>query len=84
MDRASAGDETRPLAWALGSAPVVPSVRTRGAPGAYDRELSKRRTAVERLFRRLQGFRRIFSRFETLAVVFLGFIVFALIVEAVR
>ena len=44
----------------------------------------KRRNEIERLFRRLKGFRRIFSRFEKLHVVFLGFIVFALIVDALR
>ena len=44
----------------------------------------KRRNEIERLFRRLKGFRRIFSRFEQLDVVFLGFIVFALIVDGLR
>ena len=44
----------------------------------------KRRNEIERLFRRLKGFRRIFSRFEKLDVVFLGFIVFALIVDGLR
>ena len=44
----------------------------------------KRRNEIERLFRRLKGFRRIFSRIEKLDVVFLGFIVFALIVDALR
>jgi len=39
---------------------------------------------VERLFRRLKGFRRIFSRFEKLDLIFLCFIPFALIVEALR
>ena len=39
---------------------------------------------IERLFRRLKGFRRIFSRFEKLDVLFLGFLNFALIVEALR
>ncbi|HTX42259.1 MAG TPA: IS5/IS1182 family transposase, partial [Acidobacteriaceae bacterium] len=39
---------------------------------------------IERLFRRLKGFRCIFSRFEKLDVVFLGFIYFALIVETLR
>ena len=29
----------------------------------YDREIYKRRNEIERLFRRLKGFRRIFSRF---------------------
>jgi hypothetical protein len=36
------------------------------------------------LFRRLKGFRRIFTRFEKLDVVFLAFLSFALIVEALR
>ena len=34
--------------------------------------------------RRLKGFRRIFSRFEKLDLVFLAFLCFALIVEALR
>ncbi len=46
--------------------------------------LCKKRNEIERLFRRLKGFRRIFSRFEKLDVVFLAFIHFALIVEALR
>ena len=63
---------------------MVPPLRTRVKPWEYDRELYKRRNEIERLFRRLKGFRRIFSRFEKLDVLFLGFIVFALIVDAVR
>jgi len=43
-----------------------------------------RRNEIERLFRRLKGFRRIFSRFEKLDVIFIGFIVFALIVDGLR
>ena len=63
---------------------MVPPLRTRLDPWEYDRELYKRRNEVERLFRRLKGFRRIFSRFEKLDVIFLGFIVFALIFDALR
>ena len=51
-------------------------------PWEYDRELYKRRNEVERLFRRLKGFRRIFSRFEKLDVIYLGFVTFVLIVDA--
>lgn len=47
----------------------------------YDRELYKRRNEVERLFRRLTAFRRIFSRVEKLDGMFIAFIHFALIVE---
>ena len=41
----------------------------------------KKCNEVERLFRRLKGFRRIFSRFEKLDVMFAGFICFALAVD---
>ena len=39
---------------------------------------------VKRLFRRQKGFRRIFSRFEKLDKIFLGFIHFSLVGEALR
>ena len=82
MDRAYQGDETRQLALDLGFTPVVPPVKTRTGPWDYDRELYKRRNEIERLFRRLKGYRRIFSRFEKLDVMFLGFIHFVLIFDA--
>ena len=62
----------------------MPPLKTRLDPWEYDREMYKRRNEVERLLRRLKGFRRIFSRFEKLDVIFLGFIVFALIFDALR
>ena len=43
-----------------------------------ERSTSKR-NEIERLFRRLKGFRRIFSRFEKLDGVFLAFLSFTLI-----
>jgi hypothetical protein len=39
---------------------------------------------IERLFRRLKGFRRIFSRFDKLDVMFMAFLCIALVVEALR
>ena len=84
MDRAYEDDQTRQLALDLGFLPVVPPKSTRLDPWEYDRELYKRRNEVERLFRRLKGFRRIFSRFEKLDVIFLGFVVFVLIIDALR
>ena len=82
MDKAYEGDETRQLALDLGFLPVVPPTSRRLAPWEYDREMYKRRNQIERLFRRLKGFRRIFSRFEKLDVMYLGFLNFALIIEA--
>jgi transposase len=84
MDRAYEGSETRQLALDLGFIPVVPPKTTRPSPWEYDREMYKRRNEVERLFRRLKGYRRIFSRFEKLDVMFVGFISFALIADGLR
>ena len=84
MDRAYEDNETRQLALDLGFVPCVPPKGNRVDPWEYDREMYKRRNEVERLFRRLKGFRRIFSRFEKLDVIFFGFIVFALIVDAIK
>ena len=84
MDRAYEGDETRQLALDLGFNPVVPPHPNRVSPWEYNRAMYKRRNEIERLFRRLKGFRRIFSRFEKLDVMFLAFLTFALIVDALR
>jgi transposase len=84
MDRAYEGNETRQLALDLGFIPVVPPVKTRIEPWEYDREMYKRRNEVERLFRRLKGYRRIFSRFEKLDLMFLGFISFVLVADGLR
>jgi transposase len=83
MDKAYEGNETRQLVLDLGMIPVVPPKSNRLDPWEYDRELYKKRSEVERFFRRLKGFRRI-SRFEKLDVVFLAFLNLVLIVEALR
>ena len=84
MDSAYAGNETRQLALDLGFIPVVPPLKTRIEPWEYDRAMYKRRNEVERLFRRLKGYRRIFSRFEKLDALFIGFINFVLIADGLR
>lgn len=84
MDRAYEGDKTRQLALDLGFIPVVPPKKNRVNAWEYNTEMYKRRNEVERLFRRLKGFRRIFSRFEKLDIMFIGFINFALIIEALK
>ncbi len=80
MDRAYEGNETRQLVLDLGLIPVVPPKSNRLQPWLYDREMYKKRNEVERLFRRLKGFRRIFSRFDKLDIIFTFFIHFALVV----
>ena len=84
MDRAYEGNETRQLALDLGLIPVVPPLSTRVQPWTYSKSWYRRRNEIERLFRRLKGFRRIFSRFDKLDVMFMAFLCFALVVEALR
>lgn len=84
MDRAYESDATRQLAVELGYVPVVPPKQNRRVPWEYDRILYKRRNEIERLFRRLKGFRRLFSRFEKLDVMFVAFITFAFIVDSFK
>ncbi len=82
MDRAYEGDKLRAAAKELGYNPVVPPKKNRVDPWAYDRELYKRRNEVERFFRRLKRFRRIFTRYDKLDIVFAGFILFAMILNS--
>ena len=84
LDRAYEGEATRQCVRDLGATPVVPPKSNRRGPWPYDRAKYKKRNEVERLFRRLKGFRHIFSRFDQLDVVFAFFIHFALIIEALR
>lgn len=84
MDRAYEGDKTRTYALELGYSPVVPPKSNRVDPWEYDRELYKQRNEIERFFRRLKAFRRVFTRYEKLDVLFLGFVVFALIIDALK
>lgn len=84
MDRAYEGNETRALAAELGFIAVVPPSRKRLDGWEYDKQLYKRRNEVERLFRRLKGFRRVFTRYGKLDVMFIGVITFALIIDGLR
>ena len=84
MDGAYEDNQTRQLAFDFGWIPVVPPRHNRLEPWELDRAIYRRRNEVERLFRRLKGFRRIFSRFDKLDLIFLGFLNFALIVDALR
>ncbi len=83
-DRAYEGDETRSLITDRGYTPVIPPKSNRKQPWDYNREIYKRRNEVERLFRRIKAYRRVFSRYDKLDTVFKGFITLVLIIEALR
>ena len=62
----------------------VPPRSNRRHPWDYNRPIYKRRNEVERLFRRLKGYRRVFTRYDKLDVMFLAFITLALIHDTLR
>ena len=84
MDRAYEDDYTRYIAQTLNFKPVVPPKKTRKNPWEYDVELYKRRNEIERFFRLIKGFRRIFSRFEKLDIMFIGLIQLALVFVSIK
>jgi transposase len=73
-DRAYEDDRTRLTARQLRFNPVVPPKRNRVRPRDYGTELYKRRNEAERLFRRLKGFRCVFTRYEKLYRMFAAFV----------
>lgn len=79
MDSAYEGDETRGLASLLGFKPIVPPNPRRREPWKLNKTLYRQRNTVERLIRRLKGFRRIFTRYDKLDVLFRSFVTCALI-----
>ena len=82
MDSAYEGNATQELAQQLGFVAVVPSNPKRRQPHKLDKALYRRRNEVERMFRRLKAWRRVFTRYDKNDVMFAAFITVALIAEA--
>jgi len=82
MDRAYEGDINQQLALDLYYTPVVPPKCNRKNPWVYDTTLYKLRNQIERLFRRVKRFRRVFTRYDKLDVMFTNFVFFAFIVDS--
>lgn len=73
MDRAYEGENVREAAMGKGFVPVVPPKKNRKVPWDYDEESYKRCNEIERYFLRLKRFRRIFTRYDKLNILFCGF-----------
>lgn len=82
MDRAYEDDATRSLAIEQGFIPVVPPKKNRKKPWEYDKEIYKCRNQVERFFLRIKRFRRVFTRYDKLDVMFIGNFTLAMIFDA--
>ena len=81
-DRAYEGDATRQLAWELGYIPTVLPRRHRKIQWDYGVELYGERNIVERLIRRLKGFRRVFTKYDKLDIMHLGYVTLPCIFES--
>lgn len=81
MDRAYEGNETRDKAFEYNFNPVVPPKSNRLEPWQYDEEVYKQRNQVERLFRRIKRFRRVFTRYDKTDIMYAAFITFSLIFD---
>ena len=84
MDKAYEGDECRATAKKCGMIPVVPPKSHRKEPWEYDEELYKGRNVVERNFRNIKQFRRVFARYDKLDKTYNAFIAFTNIIVFIR
>ncbi len=84
MDKAYEGDHCRNKAKCCGMEPMVPPKINRREPWSYDKELYKGRTMVERNFRNIKEFRRVFTRYDKLDETYNAFISFVNIVIFIR
>ena len=83
MDRGYEDNYTRYIAQTLNFKSIVPPKSNRRNPWNYDRGLCKKRNEIERLFRLIKGIRRVFTRFEKLEIMFIGFVQLALVYLAI-
>ena len=83
MDKAYEDEETRNLALKQGFIPIVPPKSNRKEPWEYDKEMYKNRNEVERFFLRIKRFRKVFTRYDKLDIIFIGFITIAMIFDKV-
>jgi len=84
MDKAYEGDATREKAFKCNFNPVVPPKSNRVDPWQYDKDTYKQRNQVERLFRRIKRFRRVFTRYDKTDIMYTAFITFALFFDLLK
>ena len=78
-DKAYDSDAFREAIVSAGGVAVIPPRKSRTDPRPYDEDLYKRRNIIERFFHRLKQYRRVATRYDKLAVRYLGFVQFAAI-----
>ena len=83
-EKAYEGDQCRARVVECGMTPVVPTKSNRREPWEHDEELYKGRNLVERNFRKIKEFWRVFTRHEKLDETYNAFIAFAKIMIFMR
>jgi transposase len=73
-DKAFDGDALRAGCLDRGIHAVIPDKANRVDPWPFDEAVYRERNRVERLFAKLEGFRRVATRYEKLKVTFLGMV----------
>lgn len=81
-DRAYEDKQTRTIMNEQGFIPVIPPKKNRKQRWKYDKELYKRRNEIERYFCRLKRFRKVFTRYDKLDIMFNSVIRLAMIFDA--
>lgn len=84
MDSAYGSDDLRAAAEDRNLIPVVPAHPQRKNPWLLDKHRYRQRNEVERLFRRIKAYRRVFTRYDKLDVMYATFVSLALICEQLR
>ena len=84
MDRAYEGKEVRDTVEEQGLISVVPPKKNRKEPWQYDKTKYKKRNYIERLFRRVKQYRKVYTRYDKLDRMYSGFVCLALIFELLR
>jgi transposase len=84
MDKAYEGNACRKKARECKMKPVVPPKKNRRYKWKYDKELYKHRNIVERNFRKIKEFRRVFTRYDKLDETYNAFIALANIAVYLR
>ena len=82
MDRAYEDDKTRAIVPKQGLLLVVPPKKNRESPWFYDSEIYKCRNDVEIFFLRVKRFRKVFTRYDKLGIIYFSVFSLALSFDA--
>ncbi len=83
MDRAYEDDRTQALAVQQGFIPVVSPKKNHKEPWEHDKQLYKRRNEIERYFLRIKRFRKVFTRYDKLDVIYSSIVAITMIFDAI-